>query len=104
MTKERPIKFKQFLFPDGREVEVTIDRPEPVADRASVLQDNGFSLEIENKDGQIWMSCINREREEFIDLVCDNGPDVPMKIDEMINEAFKSLQKTKVLTTGNPGN
>ena len=88
----KDIKFKQFLFPDGREKEAIIERPEPVADRAGVLQDYGFSLEIENQGGQVWMSCVNHETEESFDRICDNGPDVPLKIDEMINEAFEKIQ------------
>jgi hypothetical protein len=88
----KDIKFKQFLFPGGREKEAIIERPEPIADRAEVLQDYGFSLEIENQGGQVWMSCVNHETEESFDRICDNGPDVPLKIDEMINEAFEKTQ------------
>ena len=83
------VKFKQFLFPDGREKEAIIDRPEPIADRASVLLDKGFSLEIENNTGQIWLSCVNHDTEESFDRFCENGPDVPLKVDELINEAFE---------------
>ena len=87
----KEIKFKQFLFPDGREKEVTIERPEPIADRAGVLQDNGFLLEIENNNGQIWMSCVNHETEVSFDRFVSNGPEVPESVDSMINVAFESL-------------
>lgn len=87
----KDIHFKQFLFPDGREKDVIIERPEPIVDRASVLMDNGFSLEIENNEGQIWMSCVNHETEQSFDRFVENGPEVPTAIDAMINEAFESL-------------
>lgn len=91
----RGIKFTQFMFPNGREVEVIIERPEPISDRAEVLIDDGFSLEVENNRGEIWLSCVNHETEESFDEICVNGTDVPLKVDELINKAFEKTQAKK---------
>ena len=83
------------MFPNGREVEVIIERPEPISDRAEVLIDDGFSLEVENNRGEIWLSCVNHETEESFDEICVNGTDVPLKVDELINKAFEKTQAKK---------
>lgn len=92
----KPIKFIQFMFPNGIQKEAIIKeaiiyRPEPIADRASVLADNGFSMEIENNGGTIWMSCVNHDTEKAFVRVVNNGQEVPIAIDSMINEAFEAL-------------
>lgn len=88
------MKFTQFLFPNGRKEQVTIERPADIEDKASQLEGMGFKFEIENKNGTIWMSCVNHGEggtETAFDKWCDNGPDVPLCVDELVTNAFKRV-------------
>lgn len=82
------IEFTQFIFPNGRRTLVEIDRPFEIETMALHLMSLGFKFEIENDNNSIWMSCINHHTEEVVDRICSNGLEVPIKIDEMVTEAF----------------
>lgn len=92
---EVEIEFTQFIFPHGTRSRQYIPRPQSIASKANLLRIMGFSFEIENKDGQIWMSCVNHHADESaaVDRFCANGPQVPIMVDEMINEAFQRFYK-----------
>ena len=85
----KSIEFTQFLFPTGKRHTTRIDRPQEIYDKAKQLKDRGFSLEIENKDGQIWMSCVNHSTDEATDEMCKNDWQVIGAIDRLITEAAK---------------
>ena len=87
----REVQFTQFMFPGGRPNPVTILMTDDVADKADALKKKGFKFEIENKDQEIWMSASDHVKEKHIDRVCSNGPDVPKKVKEMIEEAYSNF-------------
>jgi hypothetical protein len=85
------IPFTQYKMPDGHTVEVVIDRPREVEARAHRLIDMGYKFEIEVlMTGQISME-ITLKGEPFMGDICDNGPEVPRCIDNMINESHRAL-------------
>lgn len=88
VEEELDVEFTQFLFPDGRRRQVWIARPVDTAKKALMLQARGFKFEIENDDERIWMSCIDHERDLWVDKFCHNGVDVPKTVDELIETAF----------------
>ena len=87
------IPFTQFLMPDGREKPVTIDRPSGVEAKARALIEAGFRFEIEMlQTGEISMEICDSEGETVLGAeVCGNGPQVPVAIDKMIEDATKQL-------------
>ena len=91
------IPFTQYLLPDGRKRSVRINRPDEIATKAQRLIDIGCRLEIEMlRTGEISMSV---EREPVGDdddgvlamEVCNNGPEVPARVDKMISEASERV-------------
>jgi hypothetical protein len=81
------VHFIQFLFPHGTKSDQWIERPPEIALKARALWAAGFRLEIENKSGMIWMSCVHHSQELAVDKTCWDGPEVPVKVDEMIRDA-----------------
>lgn len=86
---ENNVLFTQFLFPDGAKKLQWIKRSPDVFDKAKRLYELGFSLEIENDNGRIWMSCVNHATEQAKDAWCENGPIVPTKVDELIISSYE---------------
>jgi hypothetical protein len=88
------IEFTQYLLPDGRTKLVTIDRPDEIAFKAQSLIDAGCKLEIEMlTTGEISMSVerepVNDDDDGVLAMeICFNGPDVPVRVDKMINAAL----------------
>jgi hypothetical protein len=85
------VHFIQFIFPNGERADQWIDRPPEIAAKARALWGAGFRLEIENKDDSIWMSCVKHGEDLAVDRMCGNGPEVPVKVDELISEAFEKF-------------
>jgi hypothetical protein len=86
------VHFIQFIFPNGRRSDQWIQRPPDIFEKARALWAAGYRLEIENKDGQIWMSCVKHSDDAMaFDRLCANGPEVPEKVDELIIEAYESV-------------
>lgn len=85
------IPFTQFLMPDGRQTQVTINRPDAIATLARGLIDQGCRFEIEMlQTGEISMECLRGKRILASEL-CPNGPPVPLAVDKMIQEAVANL-------------
>lgn len=85
------IPFTQFLMPDGRQKSVEIDRPEPIATLAKGLIDQGCRFEIEMlQTGEISME-VMRHGKPITGEICANGPDVPRRVDKMIQDAVVAL-------------
>jgi hypothetical protein len=82
------MRFIQFKFPNGRRVEEAIERSPEIEQQACDLWDAGWSFEIEcNPDTQIvHMDCCDEDR-VLANRVCRNGPQVPVKVDELVEEA-----------------
>ena len=78
------IPFTQFMRPDGRPVDVSIDRPEEIARKAKAIIDAGYRFECEVlTDGSISLTITDDEMDHDIELV-PNGTDVPLAVDRLI--------------------
>lgn len=85
------IAFTQFLMPNGRPKQVTINRPDAIATLAKGLIDQGCRFEIEMlPTGEISMECLKGKRILAGEL-CPNGPQVPLSVDKIIQEAVVNL-------------
>lgn len=78
------IHFTQFMRPAGRPVDVSIDRPTPVAALAERLIQRGYGFECEQlSTGEVSLTIVDEHGDQDIEIVA-NGPDVPLAIDRMI--------------------
>lgn len=82
------VHFIQFMFPDGERINQWVERTPEIADKARALWAAGFSLEIENFCGHVWMSAVRHSTNESVDRHCNNGPEVPAAVDSLIDEAY----------------
>lgn len=82
------MRFVQYLFPDGRKREEVIEMPPEIERKAQALEAAGWQFEIECfPDTQmVHMDCSNEER-VLANRVVRNGPQVPIKVEELVNEA-----------------
>lgn len=85
------IPFTQYLLPDGRKKIIEIDLDEIYGDAANMIIDSGcvFEIEILNT-GHISMTISDDEDDLFIE-VCNNGPDVPIRVMKMIDDFKKDF-------------
>jgi hypothetical protein len=78
------IPFTQYLRPNGRRAEVSIERPDEIADLAQRIIDRGFRFECEElSTGHCSFTIAGPDDDEDIEVVM-NGPAVPPAIDRMI--------------------
>lgn len=80
------IPFTQFLMPDGRKNQVSIDRPDDIAAKAQEIIAAGFRFECEMLSDRNTVSLTITDPDEGdveIEIV-PNGPEVPVAIDNMI--------------------
>lgn len=95
------IPFTQFLMPDGRRDQVTIQRPAEIEEQAHAIIARGFGFEIEIlTTGQISMEICSPEtaKKDAVVLtheICRNGPEVLESVDKMVREAFRVLHETE---------
>jgi hypothetical protein len=89
------IEFIQHLFPDGQKSPQHIVRPIEIEVMANQLKKQGFQFEIENDRGQIWMTIIKHKSELYVDAWCKDGPDVPVKVDWLVTEAYRKFGQKK---------
>jgi len=88
------VPFTQFLMPNGRQTQVTIERPDEICEQAHKLVEAGWRLEIEVlATGTISMTVerdIDTDEDEIVcsaHEICNNGPAVPDAVDKLITEA-----------------
>ena len=83
------IPFTQYLLPNGRKQEVTINRPKEIYDKAMAIIAAGYCFEIEVlRTGHVHMTISNDEE----DLTCEvvpNGPEVLKAVDRMITRFYQ---------------
>lgn len=85
------ITFTQFLRPNGRPVEVSIEPPEPICDLAERLIQRGYGFECEHlSTGHVSLTIVDEHGDQAIEVV-NNGPDVPVAIDRMIERFAKQV-------------
>ena len=78
------IPFTQYLRPNGRKVEVTIDRPDEVSSLAAKIIDRGYRFEVEHLiSGHASFTIAGPDDDEDIELTL-NGPDVPAAVDRLV--------------------
>jgi hypothetical protein len=85
------MKFTQYLFPHGRQEEVTIDMSPEVEALAKELEAKGCRFEIENNNGMIFMDCLRDDGCELTNQLCENGPKVPICVEKLVREATTAL-------------
>lgn len=79
------IPFTQYLLPDGRKKEVTIDLEPEVEEKAQKIMASGlvFECEMLSDYATVSLTITSDERDEAI-KICPNGPQVPDKVKELI--------------------
>jgi hypothetical protein len=98
--KDMPaIPFKQFLRPNARIADVTIDMPEHVALMAQVFIAEGGAFTTEMiGPGEVSL-CAEFEHEgELQDIACiisPNGPPITEAVEKLVQEAYEYLQKVR---------
>ena len=87
----KQITFTQYIPPNGKQVHNTIERPDDIAEMAEALQKKGFQFSIEIlSTGMIAMYCGKPNDDDENIRICNNGPNVPDVVDELVREAYQS--------------
>jgi len=87
------IPFTQYLRPNGRRNEVTIERPKEICDKAWSIIDEGYRFEAEVLTTGYVSLTISKNSEDHAIKVINNGPDVPLAVDNMVNNFYERLSK-----------
>jgi len=89
------IPFTQFLRPNGRRRDITIERPPEVAKKAEALLRSGCRFEIEElTTGHVSMEVMYKD-ECISSSLCLNGPNVPLTIDNLVEDAYNRMAHRK---------
>lgn len=93
------IPFTQYLRPDGRKRDTSIERPDEVFTKAKAVIKAGGRFEIEElQDGTVSMTVEHPDAEEegqsVSHLLCPNGPAVPATVDRLVEDAYLRLVRT----------
>lgn len=91
------IPFTQYLMPDGKKAEVTIDRPDDIAAKAREIIARGFRFECEMLSDRKSISLTITDPDEGdLDIeVVQNGPDVPLAVDRMVLRFDPALSRAR---------
>lgn len=95
------IPFTQFMLPDGRRGQISIDRaPETESVAASLVQ-KGVSFEIEIlRTGDVSMEALlpitaDGDQASLAIEICANGPGVPCAVDRLVANARRALSAVR---------
>jgi len=89
------IPFTQYLLPHGRKVEVSIERPKDIYDKAMDIIKTGHRFEIEVlTTGYVHMTITNDDDDQDGEVI-DNGSEVPIAVDRMIIRFYERLKKSE---------
>jgi len=81
------IPFTQYKLPDGRRVEISIERPTSVAEKARQIIDAGYVFECEVlTTGDVSLTITDPEEGDLAFQVCANGEAVPGAVDRLVEE------------------
>jgi len=80
------IPFTQFLLPNGRRKEVSIERPSNIEDLALKVINAGGRFTCEVRNGIVSVACEYEDEDVAIEL-SSNGPKLLLAIDKMIKDA-----------------
>jgi hypothetical protein len=87
------IPFTQYLLPDGRRRPQWIERPADIETLAAQFIAAGGRYECEMlTTGEVSFTAMNDEDETVAIEVCQNGPDVPLKVDQLIRNSMQRGQ------------
>jgi len=86
------IVFTQYLRPDGRTRQVTVERPLGIVVAADRITRLGFVFEIEMLDAETVSMSVGNGEEDLCGLVCSNGIEVPKQVDKLVRLAAKELR------------
>lgn len=79
------IPFTQFMRPDGRPVQVSIDRPDDIVAKAQSIIARGYRFECEAlTDGHVSLTITDEENGDLDIEVVPNGSEVPTAVDRLI--------------------
>lgn len=87
----KSIAFKQYLRPDGRQVEVSIDMPDEVAEKAAHLYLAGYELECEILRSGICSFTISDGEEDLLIELCPNGQAVVKAVYQLVTDGYTQL-------------
>lgn len=82
-----PVRFTRYLRPNRRKSDQYINLEPEVEAKAKLITDAGYVFEIEVLRDEITVSATIADPskdEDVAHVICKNGPDVPVKIREMI--------------------
>jgi hypothetical protein len=89
------IHFTQYLMPDGRQKDVTIERPEAVETLAKRVSARGGRFEIEMLSDYMMISLTcepeDPEEETLAHELVPNGPDIPAAVDRLVAQAAVAM-------------
>jgi len=83
------IPFTQYMMPYRRKVKFTITRPKEIYDRAMQIIDAGYCFEAEVLTTGIVSLAISDDECDHDMELANNGPEVLLAIDQMINRFWK---------------
>lgn len=80
------IPFTQYLLPDGRQIQVAVDRPDAVADKAMEIIGLGYRFECEKlTDGRVSLTIHDVAAEEDVDIrLVSDGNGVLEAVDDLV--------------------
>ena len=94
------VEFTQYLRPDGRRRSESIDRPPKIEQLANKFMEAGGRYECEVLTDNITVSLtavfmVNGEEQDIVIKLCPNGPNIPDKVDQLVQESIEYLNKPK---------
>lgn len=85
------IPFTQYVLPNGRQREESIERPAEVEAIADRFIEAGGRYECEVlTTGHVSLTAVKEvdgEDQDVEIIVCDNGPEIPNKVDELVRRS-----------------
>jgi hypothetical protein len=82
----KAIAMTQFMRPHGRPVQVEVDRPDDVADKAALIVAAGYRFECEELSNGLVHLTISTANDDVDGFLSQNGPELLDKIDALIRE------------------
>ena len=92
------MKLIQYMRPNGMRKEASTFRPMDVEIKAGALVDAGYWFECECLlTGEVSLTACYKnsdlEPQDIAIRVCENGPDIPKNVDELVYEAWNFAKK-----------
>jgi len=85
------IPFKQFLYPNGQERQVSVVRPLEIMKKAEKIIHNGYEFQCEVlSTGEVSFTISDEDGDHAIEIV-ENGPGVPEAVDRLVNKFFNKM-------------